>query len=137
MILFCLHKYCFDCFWEVEMVWIFFNQKGWASSFTIILPILFFQEDKQSHHHHELCIDNLGICSPTSILPLPHKEGFPFQINSYDDVDEPIFNSEIHLQLEMPEEVRVLPDFEKMKTTPVIDREQNGSRFAYSAPFQV
>ena len=119
------------------MVWIFFYQNSSASSITIILHILFFQEDKQSHHHHELYIDNSGICSPTSILPLPHEEGFPFQINSYDDVDEPIFNPEIHLQLEMPEYVRVLPDFEKMKATPVINREQNGSRFAYSAPFQV
>ena len=52
-------------------------------------------------------------------------------------VDEPIFNPEIHLQLEMPEEVRVLPDFMKMNTMPVIDSEQKGSRFAYSAPFQV
>ena len=118
------------------MVWIFFLSK----LFSIIIYyqfILFFQEDKQSHHHHELYKDNSGICSPTSILPLPHEEGFPFQINSYDDVNEPIFKPEIHLHLEMPEYVRVLPDFEKMKTTPVIDREQNGSRFAYSAPFQV
>ena len=94
------------------MVWIFFLSK----LFSIIIYyqfILFFQEDKQSHHHHELYIDNLGICSPSSILPLPHEEGFPFQINSYDDVDEPIFKPEIHLQLEMPEYVRVLPDFEK------------------------
>ena len=98
----------------MSIVLIVFEKLKWFGYFFIkkvehhhlllfYVPILFFQEDKQSHHHHELYIDNLGICSPTSILPLPHEEGFPFQINSYDDVDEPIFNPEIHLQLEMPE----------------------------------
>ena len=100
-------------------------------NFTII-----FQEEK-SHHHHDLYSENLGTCSPTPILPLPFEEGFPFKINTYDDVDEPIFDPEIHLQLEMPGYVRVLPDFEIMKTTPDIDCDQNRSQFAYSAPFQV
>ena len=130
----------------MSILLIIFEKLKWfgyffIKKFSIIIyyyfTCLIFQEDKQSHYHHELYTDNLGICNPSSILPLPHNEGFPFQINSYDDVDEPIFNPEIHLQLEMPEYVRVLPDFEEMKTTPVINCEQNGSRFAYSAPFQV
>ena len=113
------------------------KRRGQCSVHFINHIIIIFQDDKQSHHHHDLYTENLGICSPTPILPIPHEEGFPFKINTYDDVDEPIFDPDVHLQLEMPEYVRVLPDFEKMKTTPDIDRDQNRSQFAYSAPFQV
>jgi len=70
-------------------------------------------------------------------LPLPPTKGLPFKINTYDDVDEPRFDASMHLNLDMPDHVRVFPDFKAMKKTPAFIDDVNGSRFAYSAPFQV
>ena len=47
------------------------------------------------------------------------------------------FDPNIHLNLQMPEFVKVFPDFTNMKKTPCFKSDANGSRFAYSAPFQV
>ena len=47
------------------------------------------------------------------------------------------FDPAIHLNLEMPDYVRVFPDFKKMKKTPEFFGDANGSKFAYSSPFQV
>ena len=47
------------------------------------------------------------------------------------------WDPEIHLNLQMPEFVKVFPDFTNMKKTPAFKNDSNGSRFAYSAPFQV
>jgi len=68
---------------------------------------------------------------------MPPQEKCPFKINTYDDVDEPRFDPDIHLNLQMPEFVKVFPDFTNMKKTPTFTNDPNGSRFAYSAPFQV
>lgn len=70
-------------------------------------------------------------------LPLPPAKGLPVKINYYEDVDEPRFDPAIHLNLEMPDYVRVFPDFKKMKKTPEFFGDANGSKFAYSSPFQV
>ena len=91
----------------------------------------------ESHNRHDLYRNNLGVSAPTAPLPLPPTKGLPFKINTYQDVDEPVFNPDVHLNLEMPKFVRVLPDFEPMDKTPCFKNDQNGSRFAYSAPFQV
>ena len=42
----------------------------------------------------------------------------------------------MHLNLDLPEYVRVFPDFKAMKKTPSFIDDVNGSKFAYSAPFQ-
>jgi hypothetical protein len=91
----------------------------------------------QSHNRHDLYTNNVGVSAPTLPLPLPPTKGLPFKINTYKDVDEPVFDPDVHLNLEMPKYVRVLPDFEPMDKTPCFANDQNGSRFAYSAPFQV
>jgi len=90
-----------------------------------------------SHHRHEIYSKNLGVIANTPPLPLPPKTKLPFKINTYDDVDEPRFDPDIHLNLEMPDFVKVFPDFTNMKKTPAFTNDPNGSRFAYSAPFQV
>jgi hypothetical protein len=59
------------------------------------------------------------------------------RINTYEDVDEPRWDPEIHLNLQMLEFVKVFPDFTNMKKTPAFKNDSNGSRFAYSAPFQI
>ena len=74
------------------------------------------------------------ICS-TSFLDAP--KGLPVKINYYEDVDEPKFDPDIHIQLGKPEYVRCFPKFEKLDKTPCFATDQNGSQFAYSAPFQV
>jgi len=90
-----------------------------------------------SHHRHELYSKNFGVVSNTPPLPLPPTTKLPFKINTYEDVDEPRFDPDIHLNLEMPDFVKVFPDFTNMKKTPAFINDPNGSRFAYSAPFQV
>jgi hypothetical protein len=89
------------------------------------------------HHRHEIYSKNLGVCENTPPLPLPPQHKCPVRINTYDDVDEPRWDPEIHLNLQMPEFVKVFPDFTNMKKTPAFKNDANGSRFAYSAPFQV
>ena len=70
-------------------------------------------------------------------MPLPPFDGLPFKINEYHDVDEPVFDPDIHLDLEMPEYVRIFPDFQAVAKTPKFTFDTVGSRFGYSAPFQV
>ena len=58
------------------------------------------------------------------------------KVNTYENVDEPRFDPKVHLDLQHPEYIRLLTDFEKAKKYPVVT-DHNGSTFAYSAPFQV
>jgi len=90
-----------------------------------------------AHHRHELYSKNLGVSAISPPLPLPPQAKLPFKINNYEDVDEPRFDPNIHLNLQMPDFVKVFPDFTNMKKTPCFKNDSNGSRFAYSAPFQV
>ena len=48
-----------------------------------------------------------------------------------------VISVDIHIQLGKPEYVRCFPKFEKLDKTPCFATDQNGSQFAYSAPFQV
>jgi len=89
------------------------------------------------HHRHDIYAKNLGAKSLMDPLPLPPQAKLPFRINTYDDVDEPIFDASIHLNLELPDYVKVFPDFKEMKKTPPFVGDVNGSRLAYSSPFQV
>ena len=50
-------------------------------------------------------------------------------------MDEPRFDPRLHLDLQHPEYIRLLTDFEKTKKYPKVT-DHNGSPFAYSAPFQ-
>ena len=50
-------------------------------------------------------------------------------------MDEPRFDPRLHLDLQHPEYIRLLTDFEKTKKYPKVT-DHNGSTFAYSAPFQ-
>ena len=66
----------------------------------------------------------------TPIMPVPDiKEGLPYKYNDYDDVDEPKFDPELHLAMESPEYVTLLPDYKKTERTA-------GGKLAYSQPFQ-
>jgi len=96
-----------------------------------------FTEKPKSHHKHDIYAKNIGVIENMEVLPLPPKEDLPFDLNTYDDVDEPLFDPKIHLDLGMPDYIKCFPDFKPMKTTPQFDPEDNGSRFAYSAPFQI
>lgn len=90
-----------------------------------------------SHHEHDIYRKNLGACSLQTPIPLAPKKGMPLPINTYDDVDEPRFDPSIHLDLDYPDYVRIFPDFKKADRTPTFTGHQTGSRFAYSAPFQI
>ena len=57
------------------------------------------------------------------------------KVNTYDEVDEPRFDPRLHLDLQHPEYIRLLTDFEKTKKYPKVT-DHNGSSFAYSSPFQ-
>ena len=56
---------------------------------------------------------------------------------------EPVFDPKKHLNLHMPEYVRLLSTFEKAKFTPDItssewkQKGENGTDFAYTSPFSV
>merc|ERR1719167_1000039 len=66
----------------------------------------------------------------TPIMPVPDiKEGLPYKFNYYDDIDEPKFDPELHLAMESPEYVTLLPDYKKTERTA-------GGKLAYSQPFQ-
>ena len=64
-------------------------------------------------------------------MPVPEcKKGLPYKFNTYDDVDEPVFNPAIHLSLEMPTFVKTLPNYEKAVSA------VNGN-LAYCRPCQI
>lgn len=64
-------------------------------------------------------------------FPLPDsKEGLPYQYKTYQDVDEPLFDPALHLDLQMPEFVKTFPDYKKSS------KATNGD-LAYSKPFQI
>ena len=111
---------------------------------------------EQSHHNHLIYASNRGTVALQSPLPLPSKNGLPIPIKSYIDVDEPKlvdtllalykcyvnllknrFDPKIHLNLGMPEFVRIFPVFDKAPCTPPFQGNSEGSLFAYSSPFQV
>ena len=76
-------------------------------------------------------------------LPLPPSKGMRVPVNQ--DVEirkglirEPKFDPKVHLNLEMPEFVRLLSTFEKAKYlyTPEV-KYAGGTDFAYTSPFNV
>ena len=74
-------------------------------------------------------------------LPLPPSKGMRVPVNQ--DVEirkgfikEPKFDPKVHLNLEMPEFVRLLSTFEKAKYTPKV-KYSGGTDFAYTSPFSV
>ena len=63
-------------------------------------------------------------------IPLPDsKENLPYAYKTYEDVDEPIFDPSIHLDLQMPDQVKTLPDYKQAA------KGKDGN-LAYSKPFQ-
>jgi len=63
-------------------------------------------------------------------IPLPDlKENLPYIYKTYQDVDEPKFSPSLHLDLQMPDSVKTLPDYRKAAQ----GKEGN---LAYSTPFQ-
>ncbi len=90
-----------------------------------------------SHYDHPIYKLNCGSVAQMPPLPLPPAEGHSAKINTYEDVPlEPKFDPKIHLDLERPEWIRLLPNFEKTTKLPKVDS-SNGSPFAYSSPFNV
>ncbi len=89
-----------------------------------------------THYDHELYALNSGRVCEQEPIPLPSSKGLPLKLNTYDDVDEPVFDPKVHLNLQHPEYIRLLDDFEKTNAYPVVT-DHKGSNFAYSAPFQV
>lgn len=91
-----------------------------------------------SHVLHPIYQENAGVIYNRERLPLPPREGLTtIKLNEYKDVpEEPVFDPKVHLDLQMPEYVRVLETFEKSNTFPKINK-TGGSDFAYSSPFQV
>jgi len=69
-------------------------------------------------------------------IPLPYE--FPIPIRTYDDVDEPRFDPSVHLNLETPESVVLLPDFETVSHFEVPKVESTGaSSLAFTTTFRV
>jgi len=62
-------------------------------------------------------------------IPLPdNKDNLPYVYKTYEDVDEPIFDPSIHLDLKMPESVKTLPDYKQA-------RKGKDGNLAFSKPF--
>jgi len=62
-------------------------------------------------------------------IPLPdNKDNLPYVYKTYDDVDEPIFDPSLHLDLKMPESVKTLPEYKQA-------RKGKGGNLAFSKPF--
>jgi len=72
---------------------------------------------------------DLGYDQPNMCMP-DFKKGLPYAYKTYQDVDEPIFDPSIHLELEVPEYVSLFPDFS-------LGKKAEEGKFAYSKPFQL
>ena len=60
------------------------------------------------------------------------------EIRHYDDVpEEPRFDPSVHLDLQMPRFIRLLPCFDKSFKLPEAGKDGQGSPLAWSSPFQV
>jgi len=80
--------------------------------------------DLPVHSHNQ----DLTYYSP--VMPLPDsKKDLPYKYNEYSDVDEPRFDPKVHLNIESPEYVTLLPEYKRVKET-------KGGSLAYSQPFQ-
>ena len=92
-----------------------------------------------SHYEHSIYGINGDFESLQDPLPLPPKDGLTsVKLNTYEDVDEPRFDPEIHLNLQKPKFVRLMPDYRKRFEFPIEKRKcGKGSEFAWSSPFQV
>ncbi len=92
-----------------------------------------------SHYEHELYKLNAGSVFNQTPIPLPPKDGLAYvKINTYEDVDEPKFDPDVHLDLKKPEFVTLFPDFVKVSATePTKKVAGEMSPFAYTSPFQV
>jgi len=74
-------------------------------------------------------------------VPLPSKNlrEFPRNVRHHGDIPEPKFDPRIHLNLSKPDYIKVFPDLKKKLTSckgPKV-KDTSGSRFGYSAPFQL
>ena len=57
---------------------------------------------------------NADLCYMQDNIPVPDsKENLPYAYKTYEDVDEPIFDPSIHLDLDMPEHVKTLPHYKQ------------------------
>lgn len=89
----------------------------------------------EDHTLHSLYAENPGMEYPQPPVPNPPKEDLTLPLNTYHDVpEEPRFNPKVHLRLEKPDYVRMLPNFKKTKHTPA--KTTSNSMFGYSSPFQ-
>jgi len=81
-------------------------------------------------------------------LPLPPNKGMAVPVHGETEIrngtaPEPVFDPQKHLNLQMPEYVRLLSTFEKAKFTPDItssewkQKGENGTDFAYTSPFSL
>jgi len=79
-------------------------------------------------------------------LPLPPHRGMSVPVHDDQDIrkgyiQEPTFDPKVHLNLRMPEYVRLLSTFEKAPYTPDIadsmNRGEQGTDFAYTSPFSL
>jgi hypothetical protein len=73
---------------------------------------------------------NADLCYMQDNIPVPDsKENLPYAYKTYEDVDEPIFDPSIHLDLDMPDHVKTLPRY----TQAAMGKDGN---LAYSKPFR-
>jgi len=79
------------------------------------------------HKHNE----DLSFLAP--VMPVPDcKKGLPYKFNTYDEVpDEPVFDPLVHLALEKPAHVTLLPEYKEVDGSPP------AGQLAYTQPFQV
>lgn len=74
-------------------------------------------------------------------IPLPPSQSeFPLPVRTYDDVDEPIFNPNVHLDLKIPDKIFLLPEFAEID--PMVEKvpEVNvsgGSKLAFTETFRI
>lgn len=84
---------------------------------------------------------NAGRSIEMDMLPMPPEENFPFYpLNTYDDVDEPRWDPEIHLYTTEPEFYVRLDNWEKVKSIPSVKDNKDGtteSKLGFTAPYRL
>jgi len=76
--------------------------------------------------------DNEDLSFIAPVMPVPEcKKGLPYKFNTYEEVPEPQFDPLIHLALEKPHHVTLLPDYQEIPGSPP------AGKLAYTQPFQI
>jgi len=92
------------------------------------------------HNRHPFVVSNQGKICEMEVLPHPPADGFAYPLNDYEDVDEPRWNPDIHLNITDPDYVVKLDTWEQVKLNQIesVRNRKDGttdSKLGFTAPF--